>query len=411
MFGRAPISTPSSHAHVHALTSCGVSARCAQRARQRTRALCHCAPAACAGASGSALFRAPPEPGSQPPASPPPSSVPSPAAPRARLLPPGVQLRRPLRLPPEARVCPPPLLRARPLRLGRRRLEHAHVDGRGRVGGREERVRRPLEVLVVRVAAGGVALGRRLHTAQAGQGGALGQPRVEQPGRGEPLRLRVRAARRELAVAAVGEDPRLRTVPVQHARAAPARLARSHPRARARRRRKRRRRPATRATSLGRAGVHAVGGPAVQPAARLHLAVHAGAQGREAVRAAEELHWRLRLPLRLIPEGVLPVHAEQRLEGCRRAGLPPPVQVEEGDAGVESAACVRHALPHRLALRRADGPGRRAGAGGGGSAEGAADGLVEAPLRPRCIAQRHGDDWLPEMPRGGAFNAISGNLG
>ena len=81
------------------------------------------------------------------------------------------------------------------------------------------------------------------------------------PGRGEPLRLRVRAARRELAVAAVGEDPRLRTVPVQHARAAPARLARSHPRARARRRRKRRRRPATRATSLGRAGVHAVGGP------------------------------------------------------------------------------------------------------------------------------------------------------
>ena len=92
-------------------------------------------------------FRAPPEPGSQPPASPPPSSVPSPAAPRARLLPPGVQLRRPLRLPPEARVCPPPLLRARPLRLGHRRLEHAHVDGRGRVGGREERVRRPLEVL------------------------------------------------------------------------------------------------------------------------------------------------------------------------------------------------------------------------------------------------------------------------
>mmetsp|Transcript_7507 Transcript_7507/g.22226 ORF Transcript_7507/g.22226 Transcript_7507/m.22226 type:complete len:352 (-) Transcript_7507:1002-2057(-) len=259
MFGRAPISTPSSHAHVHALTSCGVSARCAQRAPTYQSSVSLCAGRLCWRLR--LRFRAPPEPGSQPPASPPPSSVPSPAAPRARLLPPGVQLRRPLRLPPEARVCPPPLLRARPLRLGRRRLEHAHVDGRGRVGGREERVRRPLEVLVVRVAAGGVALGRRLHTAQAGQGGALGQPRVEQPGRGEPLRLRVRAARRELAVAAVGEDPRLRTVPVQHARAAPARLARSHPRARARRRRKRRRRPATRATSLGRAGVHAVGGP------------------------------------------------------------------------------------------------------------------------------------------------------
>lgn len=43
---------------------------------------------------------------------------------------------------------------------------------------------RELEVLVVRVAAGGVALGRRLHTAQAGQGGALGQPRVEQPEEG-----------------------------------------------------------------------------------------------------------------------------------------------------------------------------------------------------------------------------------
>ena len=143
----APIaSAPSSHILYQYHSPAGtVSLRHAQRTNRR--ALCNRAPAACAGASGSALFRAPPEPGSQPPASPPPSSVPSPAAPRARLLPPGVQLRRPLRLPPEARVCPPPLLRARPLRLGRRRLEHAHVDGRGRVGGREERVRRPLEVL------------------------------------------------------------------------------------------------------------------------------------------------------------------------------------------------------------------------------------------------------------------------
>lgn len=145
MFGRAPISTPSSHAHVHALTSCGVSARCAQRAPTYQSSVSLCAGRLCWRLR--LRFRAPPEPGSQPPASPPPSSVPSPAAPRARLLPPGVQLRRPLRLPPEARVCPPPLLRARPLRLGRRRLEHAHVDGRGRVGGREERVRRPLEVL------------------------------------------------------------------------------------------------------------------------------------------------------------------------------------------------------------------------------------------------------------------------
>lgn len=205
------------------------------------------------------------------------------------------------------------------------------------------------------------------------------------PGRGEPLRLRVRAARRELAVAAVGEDPRLRTVPVQHARAAPARLARSHPRARARRRRKRRRRPATRATSLGRAGVHAVGGPTGKGPrkvacqcpwrARPLLApgvLRAGCTARStspprsscrrpgtrsrtrsrgaalAAATAPAPHPRGRpirrclfrpsqpsassTPAPQLRGAVLPVHAEQRLEGCRRAGLPPPVQVEEGDA-------------------------------------------------------------------------------
>lgn len=210
MFGRAPISTPSSHAHVHALTSCGVSARCAQRAPTYQSSVSLCAgrlcwrlrlrfvsrttrarqPAACLTPS---LFSPlPRRPESAPSSSGRAASPPSSPAARGSRLPAAAASRSPT--PP----WPPPA-RARARRWARpgrwprgARLSPAR-------GPREESFRegsvvchlylsaaswRELEVLVVRVAAGGVALGRRLHTAQAGQGGALGQPRVEQPEEG-----------------------------------------------------------------------------------------------------------------------------------------------------------------------------------------------------------------------------------